>query len=52
MRTAAVSEKGPSWADSALTAKPLGDDVLRLMSYWAVVRAVLNHERLAGELGS
>jgi hypothetical protein len=42
--------RSPSRAPgSALTATLLGDDVLRLMAYWAVVRAVPNHDRLAAE---
>jgi hypothetical protein len=32
-----------------LTAKPLGDDVLRLMAYCAVGRTAPNHDRLAAE---
>jgi hypothetical protein len=32
-----------------LTGSPLGDDVLRLMSYWAVARTAPNHDRWAAE---
>lgn len=49
MRTAAVRERAPASAGSALTGSLLGDDVLRLMAYWAVIRAVPNHDRLAAE---